>query len=63
MTAEMTKQSRPIWLRTEGTGLFINIVVAVEINGEWVDVIRELRDGEISHIWEDNSAIKAAANR
>jgi len=44
-----------VWLRTEGIGLNMNVVVLVEINGEWVRVITTHAsgmEGEISHICE-----------
>lgn len=37
-----------IWLRREGK----HAVVLVELNGEWVEVIRDLADGPFSHIKE-----------
>jgi hypothetical protein len=42
---------RPVWLRHEGE----HVVVLVQTNGEWIEVIRERSDGAFSHIWEDNS--------
>jgi hypothetical protein len=42
---------RPIWLRREGD----KVVVLVEINKIWYEIIREHHDGHFSHIWEDNS--------
>ena len=47
------KVRRPIWLRIEGIGANAMIVVSVEVDGKWRVIIRERRDGEISHIWED----------
>ncbi len=46
----MKEVRRPIWLRKDGK----HIVVLVELNGEWREVIRELPGDEFSHIWEDN---------
>ncbi len=43
-------EKRPVWLRTEGD----HVVVLVQINDKWREIIRERIYGEISHIWEDN---------
>lgn len=40
----------PVWLRREGD----HAVVSVEIDGQWVEVIRELIQSPFSHIWEGN---------
>ena len=42
-------EKRPVWLRTEGT----HVVVLVQEGDGWKEIIRETRDAEISHIWED----------
>jgi len=39
-----------IWLVREGE----YIIVRAEVNGAWVEVIREYHDGPFSHIVEDN---------
>ncbi len=38
----------PIWLRKEED----ETVVLIEVDGAWHEIIRELSDGEFSHIWE-----------
>ncbi len=43
-------EKRPVWLRTDGN----HIIVLIEENNEWKEIIRERIAGEISHIWEDN---------
>ena len=43
-------ERRPVWLRTEDN----HIVVLIQVDGIWEEIIRERIDGEISHIWEDN---------
>lgn len=43
-------ERRPVWLRTEG----IHVVVLIQEGDDWKEIIREARDAEISHIWEDN---------
>lgn len=42
---------RPIWVRREGD----YVVVLIEENGEWREVIRDVADGPFSHIWEDRT--------
>jgi len=48
---------RGIWLRREGD----HAVVLAEVDGEWVEVIREHVDGPFSHIVEPNG-IRAKAS-
>lgn len=38
-----------------------HVVVSVEINGQWVEVIRERHDGAFSHIVEPSGIRQAAA--
>jgi spermidine synthase len=40
----------PIWLRREGD----HAIVSVEIDGQWIEVIREFIPSPFSHIWEGN---------
>lgn len=47
---------RPVWLRREGD----YAIVLVEIDGQWVEIIREYYDGNFSHIWEDRSVLASA---
>lgn len=42
------KRSPAVWLRREGD----YVIVAVEVDGKWHDVIREWWDSSFSHIWE-----------
>ena len=49
-SVKVTSQRRPVWLRTEG----IHVVVLIQEGDDWKEIIRETRDAEISHIWEDN---------
>ena len=53
-TADATSKVA-VWLRTEGGESNPNrsVVVLVEIDGKWHEIIRERMDGEISHIKED----------
>jgi hypothetical protein len=47
----------------QGIHLFRNgdhVVVSVEIEGRWVEVIREWHDGAFSHIVEPNGIRRAA---
>ena len=37
-----------IWLRRDGH----HAIVCVEINGQWIEVIREFISAPFSHIWE-----------
>ena len=38
----------PIWLRREGD----TVIVAIEVDGKWIDIIHEVADSPFSHIWE-----------
>ena len=51
----MNERKVAIWLRTEGaeSDPSRRVVVLVEIDGKWREVIREIIPGEISHIVED----------
>lgn len=39
-----------------------HVAVSVEIDGRWVEVIRELHDAAFSHIVEPNGIRRAATN-
>lgn len=45
----LASHRRPIWLKRIGD----HVIVEVERDGKWVEVIREQVDGAFSHIWED----------
>jgi hypothetical protein len=43
-----------VWLREEGE----RVIVAVEIEGKWIDVITEHKEGPFSHIVESGDIIE-----
>ncbi len=47
-------ERRPVWLRTEGDHIVVLIQESDNPIDDWKEIIRETRDAEISHIWEDN---------
>ena len=38
----------PVWLKRDGD----RVTVSVEVDGQWIEVIREFWDSPFSHIWE-----------
>jgi hypothetical protein len=39
-----------------------HVVVSLEIEGRWIEIIREFRDGAFSHIVEPNGIRRATEN-
>jgi hypothetical protein len=41
----------PVWLRREGDW----VTVSIEVDGSWREIIRDVADSPVSHIWEGRS--------
>jgi hypothetical protein len=53
---KQTVEISGVWLRRSGD----SIIVAVELDGKWHDVITENQDANFSHITEPSSILAAA---